>query len=262
MSTKPIQPIWITLAFLFTSVSLPADDIAAQGRKILERHKHAVVTVRMVQTSMFSMPGMAGDSSESRADATGTMIGPDGLTVLSLATTDPDSLMQSILTGLGSAEDGLNFSMKTELSDLRILLHDNTELPAEVVLRDKVQDLIFIRPKEKPGRDLPHVDLHQNGSAEILEQYITLNRLGKVAGRTYSASTGRIAAVSERRTWRRSSSSNSAMRSTSSNRGRSTRRSSGGNSMTGGRSIPWSLTSFGSATGPPRSSDRAVRGCS
>ena len=41
--------------------------------------------------------------------------------------------------------------METEVNDIKILLEDGAEVPAEIVLRDKDLDLAFIRPKAKPA---------------------------------------------------------------------------------------------------------------
>ena len=63
------------------------------------------------------------------------------------------------------------------------------------VLRDKDLDLAFLRPKTKPAAPMPALDLTQAGEAQILDQVITLNRLGEAGGRCYSASVERIGAI-------------------------------------------------------------------
>ena len=78
---------------------------------------------------------------------------------------------------------------------MKILLDDGTELPAEIVLRDKDLDLAFIRPKTKPASPMAAVDLSKSAPAQLLDQVITLNRLNSAAGRAYAASVERISAV-------------------------------------------------------------------
>jgi S1-C subfamily serine protease len=85
--------------------------------------------------------------------------------------------------------------METELTDVKILMDDGTELPSEVVLRDKDLDLAFIRPKVKPANLMPAIDFTKGAQAQVLDQVITLNRLGNAAGRAYSASVERITAI-------------------------------------------------------------------
>ena len=183
----------------FASSVCRAEDVADKGRAIFKKHQHAVVTVQLVLKSKFSLAGRGGESNESRQDATGTMVDPSGLTVLSLSATDPGQMFQSMFSG-GPDEDS-RFKMETELSDIKILLDDGGELPAEVVLRDRDLDLAFIRPKAKVASPLPALDLTHSGKAEVLDQVISLNRLGNAAGRAYSASVERISAIVQRPRW-------------------------------------------------------------
>src|SRR5262249_47068456 len=144
-----------TFTLLF--VQCLADDFADKGRTIFKKNQHSVVTVQIVVKSKFSMGGIGGQSNESRQDLTGTVVDPSGLTVLSLSATDPGQMVQSMMAGI--SDDDNKFKMETELSDLKILLEDGTEVPAEVVLRDKDKDLVFIRPKTKLTAPLTALDL-------------------------------------------------------------------------------------------------------
>src|SRR5207244_2979742 len=90
------------------------------------------------------------------------------------------------------------FKMETELSDVKLLLDDGTEVPAEVVLRDKDLDLAFIRPKARLASPMTALDLTKSSKAELLDQVIALNRLGSAAGRAYAASVERISAIVQR----------------------------------------------------------------
>jgi len=186
------------LLVLCLSLARPcqADELAEKGKAIFKKNQHAVVTVELVLKNKFSMSGMGGQSNESRQDATGTVVDPSGLTVMSLSATDPSQLLQNMMAG-GSDEES-RFKMETELSDVKILLDDGTEIPAEVILRDKDLDLAFIRPKTKITPPMTALDLTNSAKAEILDQVVTLNRLGNAAGRAYSASIDRISAIVQR----------------------------------------------------------------
>jgi len=172
-----------------------ADEVSAKGRAIFKKYQHAVVTVQLVLKSKFSMSGRGGEANESRQDVTGTVVDPSGLAVLSLSATDPAQMLQSMFS---SSDEDSKLKMETELSDIKILLDDGTELPAEVVLRDRDLDLAFIRPKIKPSVPLLALDLTDSGKAEILDQVISLTRMGNAAGRAYAASVERIAAIVQR----------------------------------------------------------------
>ncbi len=186
------------LISLSLSLAAPcrADDLAEKGRAIFKKNQHSVVTVEIVLKSKFSMPGMGGQANESRQDVTGTVLDAAGLTVLSLSATDPGQLMQNMMAG--ASDEDAKFKMETELADAKILLDDGAEVPAEVVLRDKDLDLAFIRPKSKLAAPIAALDLTKSGKADILEQVIALNRLGRAAGRAYSASVERISAIIQR----------------------------------------------------------------
>lgn len=170
-----------------------ADEDAAAGRDILKNNMAAVVTVQMVVKVSSSFGGGNTQEQESKEEATGTIIRPDGLTVLSLSSTDPSSIFKTMSGG------DANFKMDAQLNDIKLLLHDNTEIPAEVVIRDVELDLAFLRPLVKPAAPLAFVDLQANqGTVELLDRVVTLNRLGRVANRVFSASFEYIDAVVEK----------------------------------------------------------------
>jgi S1-C subfamily serine protease len=186
---------WLT-TFGLSSALCAADELSEKGRDVFSKNRRSVVTVQIVVKSKFSMAGMGGQANETRQDVTGTLIDSSGLTVLSLAATDPAQMMQNVFAGM--SDDDSKYRLETELSDVKILLEDGTEVPAEVVLRDKDLDLAFIRPKVKLTAQVSALDLNKSGKVDILDQVIALNRLGNAAGRAYAASVERIAAVVER----------------------------------------------------------------
>src|SRR5688572_22815147 len=175
-----------------------AQDLAAKGRELFKKHQTSVITVELVIKSKIGFGG-GSDARESRQEVTGTVIDPSGLTAVSLSSTDPSGMMQSFMGGFGGDdEDGFKLKMESEVSDIKLLSHDGSELPAEIVLRDKDLDLAFIRPKTKPAAPLPYLDLGNAAKVDVLDQVITVNRLGKVAGRAYATSIERINAVVQR----------------------------------------------------------------
>jgi hypothetical protein len=192
------NPAAASAALLSVYLALPctADELADKGREIFKQHQRTVVTVQVVQKTTISMPGQGSPSRESKQDITGTVVDGSGLTVLALSACDPSNLYESMMAGMG--DEDMQFKMETELTDVKILLDDGTELPSEVVLRDKDLDLAFIRPKTKPASPMAAVDLGKASQAEVLDQIIALNRLGNAAGRAYAASVERITAVVQR----------------------------------------------------------------
>jgi hypothetical protein len=175
----------MALALALLAATCRADELADKGRDIFKKNQHAVVTVQVVLK--MTGGGRSGGPSESKEDLTGTVIDPSGLTVLALSAVDPVELYRRI-------SDRYN-KIDTQINDVKILLDVGTEMPSEIVLRDKDLDLAFIRPKVKPSAPMAAVDLSKSSAVEMLEPVIALNRLNRAAGRAYSASIERIDAV-------------------------------------------------------------------
>lgn len=158
-----------------------ATELAEKGRAIFNKNQHAVVTVEVVLKL-----SSGANSREFKQDITGTVVDPSGLTVVALSASDPTELSRRMRP---------DSKLDSEVSDVKILLEDSTELPSEIVLRDKDLDLAFIRPKTKPAAPLSYVDLGKSAPAQPLDEVIALNRLNRAASRAYSASLEHICAV-------------------------------------------------------------------
>jgi S1-C subfamily serine protease len=174
----------LATALTFLAATCRADDLADKGRDIFKKNQHAVVTVQIV---LKVTGGGRGGSSENKQDLTGTVIDPSGLTVLALSAVDPTELYRRVSEDYNKIE--------TQIDDLKILLDDGTEIPSEIVLRDKDLDLAFIRPKAKASAPMAALDLSKSSTVDVLEPIVALNRLNRAAGRAYSASAERIDAV-------------------------------------------------------------------
>lgn len=168
-----------------------AGEVEDAARGILEKQQNAVVTVQLVVKEKMSFPGEAGQDNESKMEVTGTVISPDGLTLVALSDTDRSSMFANFMPDEMSGQ----FKIESVVSDVKILLDAGKEIDAAVVLRDKDLDLAFVRPKAKPETPLAFVDLAQSGTAQVLDHVVTLNRLGKVANRTASVSIEYIEAI-------------------------------------------------------------------
>ncbi len=168
------------------AASAGADEVAQKGREIFKKNQHAVVTVSEVLKISASGSSRA---NENKQDLTGTVVDPSGLTVLALSACDPAEIYQRMM-----GEDS-GRRIETEVTDLKILLDDGTEVPAEIVLRDKDLDLAFIRPKTKLTTPMTAIDMSKSSPVQLLDDVVTLNRLTSAAGRAYAASLERINAV-------------------------------------------------------------------
>jgi hypothetical protein len=192
--------LFMTLAV--ATFTTQADEAAKSGREILAKCQDAVVTVRLAIKQSMSMGGRD-SKSESKIETTGTIIDPSGLTVVSLTTTDPGNAMKESYARAMAARGGDPSQLKfdSEVSDVKIVLADGTEMAADVVLRDKDLDLAYLRPSDQPAeagkraKPLPFVDLARAAKPQMLDEVVVVNRLNKAANRVPAVSVGRIEAV-------------------------------------------------------------------
>lgn len=178
------------------SGTTPADTLSDASRKVFEKYQDCVVTIKLVIKQEMSYGGREGTKQESKTEVTGTVINGEGLIVVSLSATDPSSMFKQMMDNMGGYGDEMKFN--TELTDVEIILPDGKEVAAEVVLRDRDLDLAFIRPQEKPDKPFASVDLSKRKNPKVLDEIVTLSRLGKVASRVPAVSVSRIAAVVEK----------------------------------------------------------------
>ena len=192
-------PILLTMALALSSVPAAADKLAEVAKGVVKDNKEAVVTIRLVLEERFSFGGLGSEKSESITETTGSVIGKDGLTVASLSATNPMSMISDMLSGLGGDEDlGFQFSVDSDLSDVTLILDNGDEMSADVVLRDRDLDLIFVRPTEPRAEDFRVIDISSDPKVEQFDQLVLLGRLGRVANRSISGSFPRVSAVMEK----------------------------------------------------------------
>ena len=159
-----------------------ADETADRGRAILAEHGSAVVTVVSVLSVSYG-----GGEDEREMESNGTVIDPNGLTVLSLGALEPMRVFEKTR--------GVSGKATSKIVSLKILLDDDQEIQAEVVLRDDDLDLAFIRPVKKPDTPFPYVDLDDSDKPELLDEIVILARLGKVTRRAPSVMIERVETI-------------------------------------------------------------------
>lgn len=164
-----------------------AADIASDGRSVVNTYKDAIVTVHLVLETKVSYQG-GSDKEQQKVTSTATIIDPSGLAVTSLSDIDP-TLFSSYM------EHDEGFSMSVDVIDLKLKLSDGTEVPADIVLRDKDLDLAFIKPKAAPKTPMTYVDLSKSGSPQMLDEVVVVSRLGQIANRALAAYVDRVQAV-------------------------------------------------------------------
>ncbi len=163
-----------------------AQPISTAARKLYETHQDSVVFVSAVAKMEISARGKTANR-ELKREAIGTIIDASGLTVLSYSNLDPSGALSS------------QFSVKAEFADVKIRLADGTEVPAKIVLKDTDLDLAFVMPDadsdEAEDVEFKPLDLGNNVQPKILDEVISLGRLGNNLSRQPVVFIGRIAAI-------------------------------------------------------------------
>lgn len=157
------------------------------ARAVLARGAPALVTVRLTVKSRMVYEGREAGGPESTLEVQGTVVAPDGLTVVSDFTTNPGSLFMRA----GGPQ------VEAETSDVKLLLQDGREIPARFVLRDADLDLAFLAPVAATA-GMPFVKLEPGVVPAPLDDLIVLGQLGPSLGRTVAVTTARVRAVVKR----------------------------------------------------------------
>ena len=160
-------------------------DLREVGRRLAEQYGPAVLTVQIVITM-----GDEASGDELKSECIGTVIAPDGLTLIPLSAIDPGSLLNNMGPMSMMMPD-----MQSRVKDLKLLVGKRKEIPATVVRRDSDLNMAFIRPLEKPEEPMPYIDLADSAAAEMLDPIITLARMGKIANRELRLASGEIHAI-------------------------------------------------------------------
>lgn len=180
--------LWVALALTLPALLAGtgyADDSGDRGREVFEKYKDTVVTVRVVVGMSYG-----GTERESEQEANATVISADGLAVMALSGIDP----MQIAAGYRQEME----EMTSRVVSLHIILADGTEKEAEVVLRDKEQDIAFIRLKENPDAPLPYVTFDAPGHPKVLDEVVCILQYGRLARRSHAAFIDRIEMVVEK----------------------------------------------------------------
>jgi S1-C subfamily serine protease len=126
-------------------------------RALVAQHGDAVVRVKITFKESVDWGGMSSDSSEWTSEIPGTVVAPDGTTVVSLYNTDPSAMFEDFITEM--EDDDVDFEVT--LTGVEILLASGKEVPAKVVLRGQDLDLAILKPENRLEHAVPFIDLKQ-----------------------------------------------------------------------------------------------------
>lgn len=160
---------------------------ADSARAVFAKAQKSVVTVKLVVKISSN-----GHDSETKVEASGTVIDPSGLTVVPAAAVDPGAALRASLRARPGAPE---LKLESSVTSATLLLPDGTEVDADVVLKDTDLDLAFLRPQED-GRTFDAVQLKPVKTLpQVLEQVILVGRYGQTASRQPWVELSRMRAV-------------------------------------------------------------------
>jgi len=159
--------------------ALPESEASA-GRLIARRYADTIVDIRGSVFLKVTMSFQALPPREWKFDVSGTLIGASGLTATSLSAIDARAVFESMRSNLSTSGQAIEL-VQTEFKNLRLLMGDGTEVPAKILWKDPVHDLVLIVPDraEEGNRSYPFVDLRKAAeSVSLLGNYYQLSRTG------------------------------------------------------------------------------------
>lgn len=186
MKTIPV----LAILMIVLAGSVYADQQAVMGRQLTAKWDKAIVTIQLVVKTSVSYGGEDGGKRESKNEATGAVIDPSGLVVMSLSATSPEEAMGQMLSGAGK-----DVKVSSQITDIKIITADGIEIPAKIILRDKDLDLAFIRPKTKPSAPMTAINFTKSVKMSQFDEGIILYRQGNSANRQIAGVLDRVQTV-------------------------------------------------------------------
>jgi len=168
--------------------------IKRDASKIQKQHNQAVVWVEGVLKMQISSQGQT-QNQDQEVTSLGTVISDDGLTVVPNSSLNPSGMMAQMMRGMG-------MSMSGELTDVKLLLADGTEVPAYVVLKDEDLDIAFLAPSDEAEEEdlskLRSIDLSDSSEPELLDELVVLGRMPKYMNREEFVTIVRLGSIIEK----------------------------------------------------------------
>ncbi len=189
--SRLVMGVWLACMLLARGAFAQSGtaDEAAAARGISETSGGAVVALEVVLNLRMVFEGEEAEEHEQTNTSGATIIDPSGLAVCSLSEVDP-------FYRIDSTDPTCRF--ESEIRDLKLITPDGTEIPGEVVLRDRDLDLAFVRPSKAPEQPMVAIDLTRSAEAQMMDSVVVLGRLEEIGNRAPWASLDRVHAVIEK----------------------------------------------------------------
>jgi len=180
------------------------ESLPALTRKVFNENKDAIVWVSGVAKLSFS----AADSKtplnipdqERKFESLGTVIDAGGMVVTSLSTIDPAREVSGREYNTQSGRVRIEAAAK--LNEVKIVMGDGTEVPADVVMKDTDLDLAFVRPradsKEAKSVTFKWIDLAKSTTCGIADDTVTVVRMNEALNRQPGVQGGQVVAIAQK----------------------------------------------------------------
>ncbi len=194
----------LATALLATSpVFAASGELKTQARQILAAHQDAIVGLSIIAKIDIGVDGDSGlgvkasgsgDGKDKKIETSGVVVDLAGLIVSSLGSIGGGSMMdgREIETPKGTVK----LKAKLDIKEVKVVMPDGTEIPADVVLKDPDLDLVFfkIRSDSPEAKDVTFkaVDLKNNTAAEVLDDVVVLGRMDATMNRQPTAFTTEV----------------------------------------------------------------------
>lgn len=157
--------------------------------RFLDRLAPSIVSVKVVLKTEFNM-GESTQDEESTLEATGAIVGEDGLIMLWNSQLSASRLMEA----MAQMEQGGGFQLKMTPTDFRVTLPgDGTEHEAFLAAADSDLDLAFLQLESPPARKLPWISFAGGGELDVGDTLHGVGRLSPGFDRAPFVATARIA---------------------------------------------------------------------
>jgi hypothetical protein len=206
MKTKiEILPILLTLV-VFNFHSTQAEDASqAAARKLLAEKGDSVVWLTAVMKISMTAAGSSDSpmnipDRERKVESLAAVIDSNGLLVTAMSQLDPSREMEG--REYNTAKGPVRFDVSVTLKEIKVVLQDGTEIPAEQVMKDADLDLAFFRVKmdSKEAKEVTFkaLDLNESAKVNLSEEIITLSRTEEILNRVPAVTRGQVTSITEK----------------------------------------------------------------
>lgn len=164
-----------------------------KGLALHTAYQNSVLYVTAVVEVEFTAGDSPAKKEERKVEMLGTVIGKDGLIVVSLSNLDVASTVDGRM--MNGPQGPVKLSAKGTTKEVKILMPDGTEVAAKVAFKDTDLDLAFIRAEKPDAVKLTPIDTANSAPMALLDEIIVLGRLGKELNREPVVMTNEIISV-------------------------------------------------------------------